>query len=182
MRQIFSVILAAALVFGGTLFIAGYFDGIAVRDDHARKPIANRDSETRITVWHCPEVGRILAGPLPEIFEDSFAVSSIDKSFKFYEVTVGWGFGSGPKYGRDGNSINGKLLTCEYLRKADLSTPRKMRQIRLSRAYDVRIEFSDDWRLGAIPDGGHVATCKSSVADCSFYVVEAEQLEHGGRH
>lgn len=174
MRQIFSVILAAALVFGGTLYLAGYFSGIEVRDDHTRKPIANRDSETRTAAWQCPEVERILAGPLPEIFGGSPEVIKNDKGFEFHEVIVGWPFGSGSEYGRDGNSIKGQSLTCKYLRKADLTAPGKLRGIRLLPRYDVRIEFADDWRLGAIPDGGHVATCKSSVADCSFHVVEAE--------
>lgn len=48
MRLIFSAILAAALVFGGTLFLAGYLDGISLdRVKGLGKPLPERDSETR---------------------------------------------------------------------------------------------------------------------------------------
>lgn len=47
MRQIFSVILAAALVFGGALFMAEYFTGLEVRNDKPAAAQKPRDSKTR---------------------------------------------------------------------------------------------------------------------------------------
>ncbi len=70
MRLIFSAILAAALVFGGTLLFAHYFGSIEVRDEGAVSDDGtygddSQSSDDRV-VEHCPSVDEFLDGSMPE--------------------------------------------------------------------------------------------------------------------
>lgn len=111
MRLILSTILAAALVFFGTLLFAGYFDGIEGPSGQQPEQVSPQppDSDTRPTVWHCPKVEQILSEPLPEIFiitdEQHYELSS---GFQWLQVNLSHA------YGVSGTSAKGREITCTY--------------------------------------------------------------------
>lgn len=190
MRQIFSVILAAALVFGGTLFMAGYFESI----ERTRLPLpmpegphpahgSGAEPVDRGSLWHCPEVERVMAGPLPGIFEMSeedralIGKPEVIKEGELSHFTgTRWGGVSLQYLFEVGDrKVKGKTITCTYW-NAD-----RARSLKLTVIPDLYGEITLDPRV----DGGWgrwIGTdcaapafgCRGSVQECGFYVHQTD--------
>lgn len=180
MRLILSTFLAAALVFCGTLFMAGYFDGLEIRSDGPPQPMGASDpgkisshepSVDRKSLWHCPEVERILAAPLPEIFSPlSRDGRKIDARFKWHDVEIRrlWGEADGRVYGN--------ILNCNYHVERSLLAPGERRSWHLF----LSPQFAAEVNIGSSGDGpwnvqilshGTAADCDISTTACGFHLV-----------
>lgn len=186
MRQIFSVILAAALVFGGTLLFAGYFEGVQVPE---REPEVITSGPHPINfgyipgeLWHCPDVERILAAPLPKIFSELYPpeFEQIGKGYSWQKVGL-WSV----KYAA-AVWVHGQEVICVYRHEE------KTRDFGLPK--DIWLSLAPDWegnipppsaldpawfRTGYRPDesvDGIDAEyeCNLGPTECGFYVVPRE--------
>lgn len=175
MRQIFSVILAAALVFGGALLMAGYFAGIEVPervpDEVTSGPHSMSGPIIPGELWHCPEVERILAGPLPGIFEVlPEELAEIDETFRWEVVHLD------ELIEETGSSAKGRSVSCVYEQ-----TGRPWGWVKLNLASSLEAEIGRDptveggWHKPLTEDCGRYGfSCFSSPRECGFYVREAE--------
>lgn len=132
----------------------------------------------RGTLWHCPEVERIMAGPLPGIFEvPPEVLAEIDETFRWEGVYLGDLF-------EEMNSLaKGRTVSCVYVR-----TGRPGIWETLSLASDLQAEIDHDpkieggWRgRPGIDCGGRSFTCHSSLQECGFYVLQTEFRTGEGR-
>ncbi len=173
MRQIFSVILAAALVFGGTLLFARYFEGIEVRDEGPPKLASGHpgDSNTGRSLWYCPEVERILIGPLPEIFEvQPEELAKFNETFRWVGVYLD------DLIEKTNSSAKGSAVSCVYQQAGSPWGRAKLNlasSLQAEIKHDSRVEGG--WRgLPGIDCGGYGFSCISSSRECGFYVLQAE--------
>lgn len=183
MRQIFSVVLATALVFGGALFMAGYFAGLEVPEREPDETTSGPHSMSGPIIlgelWHCPEVERIMAGPMPGILSGPFPgrfdaspeeLAEIDETFEWEgayldDLTV-----------RTSSSAKGRDVTCVYRQ-----TGRPWGRVKLNLAPGLQAEIEHDrrveggWRgLPGLDCGGYGFSCRGSTRECGFYVRRAE--------
>ncbi len=138
MRLIFSAILAAALVFGGTLLFAGYMDDVSLpRQEGPGKTVPDRDSETRRSIWHCPDVQAILADEYSDVFDPPCEVclAALDEMYAG-NYTWEWTQASLTRlYGVTDGIASGHELQCEYMEPyGDMAVT-----LSLSSALDARV-------------------------------------------
>lgn len=169
MRLIFSTVLAAALVFGGTLLFAGYFGSIEVRDEQAIKD-ASRSPDDR-TVWYCPSVEQIMANGLSDIFVTTPGMlAQFREEFEWYELEL---FST---YDVTEQSAKGQP-ECRYHRQISEWKYQAL-SIDLVTSLRAEIDLASDvnnlWFGTEASHIGYVFSCEESRSDCGFRVVSAE--------
>lgn len=178
MRLIFSTILAAVLVFGGTLLFAHYFGSIEVRNEPAGTD--NSRSQDDRTVWHCPEVAELLAGSIPEGFSGGTAERDRpdergdwpnddfvwpDESFAWTSAEL-WGTFS------DGGGAGGNLY-CNYIGTGQNKDGLEWFSLTLAPGLLAELHLASAWKRGDYHYGVFLR-CDEAIADCGFYVVDSD--------
>ncbi len=157
MRQIFSVILAAALVFGGTLLFAGYYGAVESRG-------AGLAKDTRVAS-QCPEVSDLISGDLPDIFRDViFDTDELDESFtwNYVEQIV--------SYVAEGEPAT-EMLVCIYENRH----PKVLLILELAPGLYAEPVTRSIWeRKDSSDEGDFSLVCRETPASCSFNVFASE--------
>lgn len=177
MRLIFSTILAAALVFGGMLFMAGHFESIERTRLTVPMPEGPPAGTMSGTAWRCPEVDRILAAPLPEVFRVvSGELSSVNVDFYWVQVAM-----MSATYEPGASFAIGDELVCSYAAPREPHEPLRSDQylqLALVRDVNVEIDLASDiegwWQVDANIHGSAYFVCRASAFECEFTVDMAE--------
>lgn len=163
MRQIFSVVFAAALVFGGALYLAGLSRVV--------------DPDNDGSIWNCPEIEVLQSGAPPEgFFVQRGSLSSLTHDFGWRMVTL---HSKTNDYRSD--VIHAEHLKCQYVRLLvpdEVLGPTDYFELRLRPGLRVEIRFDDfgkrNWENISGRSKNATTICVKSAAACHFRVFAVE--------
>lgn len=167
MRQIFSVILAAALVFGVTLLLAGYFDGIEVHvDDDIEEAVFPVDERE---VHYCPQVEDLIEGSVPAHFvERDYPAADIKETARRWSGATLF-----EPYQETEHSVASVNFRCSYTLRLERADRDTWYGLVLAPGYTAELDFRASWKRMEYDDGDQelVFKCEGGVQDCGFFLL-----------
>lgn len=171
MRQIFSVILAAALVFGGTLLVAGYFEGVEVRVEKDTEEPNLPDEERE--VHYCPQAEDLIHGLVPDHFvESSYLAADITETAPRWLGAILF-----EPYRATENSVASDNLRCSYTLALERAYGDAWYGLILAPGFKAELDFRTSWKRMEYDDGDQefIFECEGVVQDCGFFLLAKDE-------